>query len=161
VVLKEEPLSGEKAREFGIRTDPTVMIGEDRGYRIIFNGAPAGHEFTSVVETLQFVSRGESGLSPENQARIEASTGTARVQVFVTAECPLCPQSVLLSHRVAVASKGRITSECVEAAENPVLSGEFNVSSVPQQVINSDKSTVTVGVQSETAFVDQILKNLK
>ena len=161
IIVKEEQLGGAKALSYGITTDPSVMIGENKGYRIIFNGAPAGHEFTSVIETLLFVSRGESGLSSDSQARIEAVPGTARVQIFVTAECPLCPQSVILSHRVAVASEGRITSECVETAENLKLSAEYNVSGVPQQVINSDKATVTVGVQPETVFVDQVLKNLK
>jgi len=161
VKVSESTLLEEKALEYGIKTNPSVMIGEDKGYKIIFSGAPAGYEVMSVVETLILVSRGESGLSGESAGKITSSSGTARVQVFVTPTCPYCPRAVILSHRVAIASAGRIVSECVEAEENPQLSREFNVSAVPQQVINADTKSVTVGVQSEPEFVDQVVQHLK
>jgi len=161
IILKEEALLDPKAAGYGLTTNPSVMIGENKGYKIVFNGAPAGYEVMSVIETVILASKGQSGLSAENESKISASTGSAKVQVFVTPSCPYCSSAVVLSHRIAIASGGRITSECVEAEENTALAMEYNVSAVPQQVINADKTSITVGVQAESTFVDQVIKNLK
>ena len=38
------------------------------------------------------------------------------------------------------------------------LSVKFNVMSVPQQVINNDVNSITVGVQPEDKFIEDVLK---
>lgn len=153
----ELSVTDELAKKHGITTAPSVMIGEEKGYRIIYNGAPVGYEATGVIETLVLVSRNESGFDQETLAKIAMVDKETRVQVFVTPTCPYCPKSAVLAHRLSIASKGMIISECVEAQENPNLAMKFNVSSVPQQVINGDMASITVGGQPEPKFVDQVL----
>jgi thioredoxin 1 len=155
--FSEISVTEELARKHGISTAPSVMIGEEKGYRIIYNGAPVGYEATGVIETLVLVSRNDSGFDQETLAKIALADKETRVQVFVTPTCPYCPKAAVLAHRLSIASKGKIISECVEAQENPSLAMKFNVSSVPQQVINGDMASVTVGVQPEPKFVDQVL----
>ena len=80
------------------------------------------------------------------------------IYCFVTPSCPYCPQQVLLDNRIAIESKGNVKAICVEAEENMVLSQKWKVKSVPQQVINEDVDSVTIGVQPENVFIDQVLK---
>jgi thioredoxin 1 len=48
-------------------------------------------------------------------------------------------------------------AECIEASQNIELAQQFGVSSVPQQVINQDSQSISIGAQPETEFVDQVL----
>ena len=81
----------------------------------------------------------------------------AFIQAFITPNCPYCPRAVLLANRIAIEAKGRITSECVEATENMKLATKSNVSSVPQQVMNEDMASISIGVQPEGKFVNDVL----
>ncbi|HDQ26361.1 MAG TPA: thioredoxin [bacterium] len=151
--------AGDKsAVEAGVKTSPTIFIGYDKGYRIIYNGAPLGYEATGFIETIAIVSSGESGLVKElEDVAAQVKPGT-RVQVIVTPSCPYCVKAVVLANRVGVASKGRVISECVEAEENRALAAEYNISSVPTQIINRDIASAVAGAQHERAFVRNILK---
>jgi len=146
-----------RAAELGITRTPTVLIGWDKGYRIRYTGAPVGHEAGGFIETIALVSRGESGLQPgalEKLAHIDQDT---HIQVFVTPTCPYCPRAVVLANQIAIAAKGKVTAECVEASQNMELARQFHVSSVPQQVINGDHASISIGAQPEAQFVDQVL----
>jgi thioredoxin len=145
------------AAEYGVTSTPTVLVGWEQGYRIKYTGAPAGHEAGGFIETLSLVSRGESGLQPASLEKLNEVDQEASIQVFVTPTCPHCPRAVLLANRIAIAAKGRVTAEAVEASQNMALAQQFNVSSVPQQVINGDLDSVSIGAQPEAAFVDSVL----
>ncbi len=153
----ELSITDELAKKHGLATAPSVMIGEEKGYRIIYNGAPVGYEASGVIETILLVSRNESGFDKEALEKIALTDKETRIQVFVTPTCPYCPKSAVLAHRLSIASKGKIISECVEAQENTLLAARYNVSSVPQQVINGDMASITVGGQPEKKFIDQVL----
>lgn len=146
-----------KADEFGVASTPTVFIGWDQGYRIKYTGAPIGHEASSFIETISLVSRGESGLLSDSQAKLAEIDQDTSIQVFVTPGCPYCPRSVMLANQVAIAAKGKVTAECVEATQNIELAQQFNVSSVPQQVINGDPDSVSIGAPPESQFIDAVL----
>jgi thioredoxin len=146
-----------EAQSMGVNSRPAVMIGWDQGYRIRYTGAPVGHEAGVFIETITLVSSGESGLSAGSLDKLEEIDQEATIQVFVTPTCPYCPRSVLLANQIAIASRGKVSAECVEASQNMPLAQKFNVSSVPQQVINADPGSITIGVQSEDKFVDQVL----
>lgn len=145
------------ADTMGVENVPTVLIGWDQGYRIKYTGAPVGHETSSFIETITLVSRGESGLQSNTLAKLAEIDQETTIQVFVTPTCPHCPQSVMLANQIAIAAKGRVTAECVEASQNMELAQQYGVSSVPQQVINQDLESVSIGAQPETQFVDQVL----
>ena len=146
-----------KAAGYEIASTPTVLIGWDQGYRIKYTGAPAGHEAGGFIETISLVSRGESGLQPASLEKLAGVDQDATIQVFVTPTCPHCPRAVLLANRIAIAAKGQVTAECVEASQNMELARQFNVSSVPQQVINGDTDSISIGAQPEANFVDSVL----
>ncbi len=141
-----------------VKTDPTIFIGKDQGYGIIYNGSPTGHEAGAFIEALLMVSAKNPQLSPQQVKQLHEVDKEVRAQVFVTPSCPHCPQSAILAIKTAVANPQKITAEVVEAQENMELSQQFRVSSVPQQVINGDMDSITVGAQPDAKFVDQVLQ---
>jgi len=147
----------ENARSQGITTSPTLVMGRSKGYRIEVSGAPSGHEAGALVETLALISSGRSGLSPENERKMSKVDKEVLLYSFVTPTCPHCPGSVIQNHKLAMAAPGKVRSVAVSAGENMDLAREFRVSSVPQQVINADLSTATMGVQPESDYVDSVL----
>jgi thioredoxin len=155
--LIEISLTDELAKKYGLTTPPSIMIGEEKGFRIIYNGSPIGYEATGFIETIILVSRNESGLEQKFLDKLATIDKPTHIQVFVTPTCPYCPKAVVLANKISIATKGLVTAECVEAQENAVISQKFNVSSVPQQVINSESASITIGVPEEAKFIDQIL----
>lgn len=128
----------------------------DKGIR--FAGIPAGHEFTSLINTILLVSKGDSGLSDETRQFLKDLDKPVLLQVFVTPSCPYCPRAVVLAHQMAFESP-LIEAEMVEAMEFDQLANSFNVSGVPHTVINSGKSEV-VGAVPEEYLVDKIKQAL-
>ncbi len=146
-----------QAAELGITRMPTLLIGWDQGYRIKYTGAPVGHEASSFIETISLVSRGESMLTDSSLAKLTEIDQDTTVQVFVTPNCPHCPRSVMMANQIAIAAKGKVTADCVEATQNIELAQQFNVSSVPQQIINGDPESVSIGALPEPQFVNTVL----
>jgi len=149
--------SDEEAVRLAITRTPTVLIGWNQGYKVKYTGAPVGQEAGGFIETISLVSRGESGLQGDPRAKLQNVDRDVSIQVYVTPNCPYCPRAVLLAHQIAIESKGWVESECVEASQNMDLARQFNVSSVPQQVINGDMDSVSIGVQPEAKFIDDVL----
>jgi len=58
--------------------------GEEKDYGIRFYGIPSGYEFTSIVEDIFDVSKGESGLQPRSKEAVAGITQPVHLQVFVT-----------------------------------------------------------------------------
>ena len=112
-----------------------VEDGEDRDYGIRFYGIPSGYEFTSIIEDILDVSKGESGLQPKSKETVAGLTEPVHFQVFVTPTCPYCPQAVRLAHMLAMESD-LITADMVEAIEFPHLANKYAVYGVPRTVIN-------------------------
>lgn len=155
IELSELPLD-ETLRERGM-VSPSLVLGEERGYHVEFHGAPAGHEAGALVETLGMVGAGDSGLSPASRELLTALDSDLLLRSFVSPTCPHCPASVVQNHKIAVEAKGRVRSVAVSAPENMELAQRFDVSSVPQQVINDDKDSISIGTQPEREYVEQIL----
>jgi glutaredoxin-like protein len=128
------------AELYGIDKIPAIVMlrvedGTDRDYGIRFYGIPSGYEFTSIVEDIIDVSKGESGLQPKSKEAIAKLTEPVHLQVFVTPTCPYCPQAVRLAHRFAMESE-LIRADMVEAIEFPHLANKYAVFGVPRTVIN-------------------------
>ncbi|MBN2694688.1 thioredoxin [bacterium] len=158
VILTTYKIGEKEAQTRGIETSPSLTIGWDKGYKVEYWGAPAGYETSGFVESIILVSKESAGFSNDIMSDIETIDKDVKLYSFVTPSCPYCPQSALQNHRVAVAKKGLVRSICVEAGENMDLAMKFNVSSVPQQNINDDVNSTTVGVQPEGKYIEQILK---
>ena len=74
----------DKAASYGVDKIPaTVIVGEkDRGIRIY--GMPSGYEFMTLIEGIQMVASGDSGLAPQTRERLSQLTEPVHIQVFVT-----------------------------------------------------------------------------
>lgn len=112
-----------------------VEDGEDKDYGIRFYGIPSGYEFTTVIEDIVDVSRGDSGLQPKSRETVAGLTEPVHFQVFVTPTCPYCTQAVRLAHKFAMESD-LITADMVESMEFPHLANKYQVYGVPRTVIN-------------------------
>ncbi len=128
------------AELYGVDKIPAIAIvrveeDEEKDYGLRFYGIPSGYEFTSVIEDIMDVSRGESGLQPRSKEALAGITEPAHFQVFVTPTCPYCPQAVRLAHKFAIESE-LITADMVESIEFPHLANKYSVYGVPRTVIN-------------------------
>jgi glutaredoxin-like protein len=145
------------AKKLGIDKIPAVaVLGDgDKDYGIRFYGIPAGYEFMSLLEAIEIVSKGESGLSANGKERIKGLSKPVNLQVFVTPTCPYCPRAVVQAFRMAVESPD-VTASMVEATEFPHLANKYQVSGVPHTVIG-DSPQPMVGAYPEAAALDLIL----
>ena len=148
-----------RKKGIGSDTDPYLVFGEDLGYRIYFNGTPAGNEANTLIETIRCFRRDDPGLSSDTLEALKQLDKPVKLQTFVTTTCPYCPQAATLANRFAVASSGLVSFEVIEAEENIDLSRDLNISSVPVQVINDDKAGGLLGVQPESKLLMEVLKH--
>ncbi len=128
------------AELYGIDKIPAIAIvragdDEDRDYGIRFYGIPSGYEFTSIIEDIMDVSRGDSGLMPKTKEAVAEISEPVHFQVFVTPTCPYCPQAVRLAHKLAMESD-LIRADMIESIEFPQLANKYSVYGVPRTVIN-------------------------
>lgn len=145
------------AREYGVDKIPAIVpLAEDgTDYGIRFYGIPSGYEFMSLLEAIEMVAAGDSGLSPESREKIKAVKDDLDLQVFITPTCPYCPRAVIVAFRFAVENP-RIRAAMVEATEFPHLANKYQVSGVPHTVIG-DSPQPMIGAYPEDAAVDMVL----
>jgi glutaredoxin-like protein len=150
-------LDKERAAQFGVDRVPAIaLLRDDEDTRIRFLGAPAGYEFTSLVEAVLLAGTGDSGLTAESRTLIaERATGAIDIKVFVTPTCPHCPRAVTMAHRMAVASP-HIRATCVEATENIDLAQKYQVTGVPKTIVEGT-AVELLGALPEDAFVTAVL----
>lgn len=83
-------LDKEAASERGIERAPglaLLRVEADGGLTDVgvrFYGPPVGYEFTSLLDSILLVSRGDSGLSAESREALAAVTSPLHLQVFTT-----------------------------------------------------------------------------
>jgi len=146
-----------EAKRLGVDKIPAIaLLGEgDKDYGVRFYGIPAGYEFVSLLESLEMVSKGDSGLAPATREKLKGLKKPLHLQVFVTPTCPYCPRAVVLAFKLAMESP-LITASMVEATEFPHLANRYQVSGVPHTVIGESPQPM-IGAYPEPAAVDLIL----
>jgi glutaredoxin-like protein len=157
VEVKDFLKNEDEARKLRVDKIPAiVLLGEgDKDYGIRFYGIPAGYEFVSLMESLDMVAKGDSGLSPATRTKLKSLQKPLNLQVFVTPTCPYCPRAVVLAFKLAMESP-KITASMVEATEFPHLANKYQVSGVPHTVIGESEQPM-IGAYPEAAAVDLIL----
>jgi glutaredoxin-like protein len=157
VEVKDFLKDGEEARKLGVDKIPAIVLlgAGDKDYGIRFYGIPAGYEFVSLMESLEMVAKGDSGLSPASRTKLKALQKPMALQVFVTPTCPYCPRAVVLAFRLAMESP-LVSASMVEATEFPHLANRYQVSGVPHTVIGDSRQPM-IGAYPEAAAVDLIL----
>ena len=149
----------EEAQKYNVAASPSLVIAAREGNEIIdygirFRGAPAGHEFTSLIHDLLNVSKRSTDLSEETREFIRELNEPLLLQVFVTPTCAYCPPAVLLAHQMAMESEF-IQAEMVESTEFRDLADEYMVSGVPQTTVNAGAGTV-VGALPEPIMIEKL-----
>ncbi len=78
-------LDREAATAFGIdRVPAVVVLAGERDTGIRFFGAPAGFEFSALIDAIVAASTGQSGLTEVSRTQLGTINSPVRVQVFVT-----------------------------------------------------------------------------
>ncbi len=77
-------IDAEQVNRYGIDKVPAVVVEGSNDYGVRYYGIPGGYEFGSLLETIQAVSRGDSGLAPESKAKLALLQEPVHMQVFVT-----------------------------------------------------------------------------
>ena len=146
----------ERAKALGVDKIPaTALLGKgDKDYRIRFFGIPAGFEFTTLVEDIIDVGRGDPKLGEEIMAELSKVDKPVHIQVMVSPTCPYCPKAVRAAHRFAMASE-HIRGDMIETMEFPHLVQKYDVQGVPNSIINEEHKVV--GAVPEMDFVKEIL----
>ena len=143
----------EKADEYGVDKIPAIAIIGKKDYGVKFYGIPSGYEFTTLIQDILEVSKGETALSEESKKEIAKIDKPLHLQVFVTPTCPYCPSAVHLAHQAAI-ENDNIKADMIEAIEFPQLSQKYDVSGVPKTVINGKNEFV--GAMPEEAFIKEL-----
>jgi glutaredoxin-like protein len=74
----------EKVEEYGIDKIPAIAVLGDKDYGVRYYGIPSGYEFSSLIEDIIDVSRGEVDLLPATREALAGITEPLHFQVFVT-----------------------------------------------------------------------------
>jgi alkyl hydroperoxide reductase subunit AhpF len=77
-------LERELAATFGIDRVPAIAVVGAQDYGIRFLGIPSGYEFMSLLDAIQVVSAGDSGLNEGSRALLAGLESPLALQVFVT-----------------------------------------------------------------------------
>ncbi len=144
--------------QYGITKIPALAVVGERDYGIRFYGLPSGYEFTTLIEDIFDVSRGNPHLPAEVNDELAKVTKPVHLQVMVSPTCPYCPKAVRVAHRFAMANPN-ITADMVEITEFPHLAQKYDVQGVPKTVINEEHDLV--GAQPESAVLAKILEAVR
>ena len=77
-------LDKEQSEKFGIDKIPATIIMGEKDSGIRFYGIPSGYEFTSLIEDILMVGKGESGLTEKTKGELRELKTPLHFQVFVT-----------------------------------------------------------------------------
>jgi len=147
--------NAKEAQAYGIDKIPATILMTDKDIGIRYFGVPAGYELSTLVETIQDLSRQDTDLEPEVLAQLGDLSDDIHIQVFVTPTCPYCPGAVRTAYQLAQ-EHDRIRADGVEVVEFPYLATRYHVRGIPMVVINEQVSFV--GARSSAYFAEKILE---
>ena len=148
-------LDAAKAAEYGVDKVPATIIRSEKDYGIRFYGLPAGYEFSTFLDTILAVSKGNSGLQDSSRTKLAQLRRLLHIEVFVTPTCPHCPRAARLAYQFAM-ENDNVRADAIEATEFPDSTARYSVHAVPKTIVNQGLSIE--GALPEEHFLDQILK---
>jgi alkyl hydroperoxide reductase subunit AhpF len=72
------------AAQYKVDKIPAIALVGAKDYGIRFYGIPSGYEFSSLMDDIVTVSKGESGLSAATKAAVARLAKPVHIQVYVT-----------------------------------------------------------------------------
>ncbi|MEM2020870.1 MAG: thioredoxin family protein [Zestosphaera sp.] len=156
VVIRREADEVGLFRKHNVTRVPTVIMIDGL---VRYTGMPAGEEIRGLIETMIRLSTGNSGLSEQSIKEISKLKGHVQVDVIVTPTCPYCPYAALLANMFAFESfksgNKMITTNTIEAYENPDVADNYGIMSVPTIAINGEVEFV--GVPYEDQLLERVI----
>lgn len=131
----------EKCKKYGVTRAPTILFID---YNIRYTGAPIGLETAPFIQTLLWVSSGETAFGTSFDDQLARIKKKANLRIIVTPTCPYCAQTVLMENALAIQSKNKISVEIVESYENPDIARQYEVTGVPVTIVNETNKIVGV-----------------
>jgi alkyl hydroperoxide reductase subunit AhpF len=77
-------LDKEKVAQYGVDKVPATVIQNGKDFGIRFYGLPAGYEFSTILDAILAVSKGDSGLLLASREKLAQLTQPLHLEVFVT-----------------------------------------------------------------------------
>lgn len=77
-------IDSEKVAEYGVDKVPATVVRNGKDFGIRFYGLPAGFEFSTLLDSILAVSRGDSGLKPQSREKLAKVSQPLHLEVFVT-----------------------------------------------------------------------------
>jgi len=143
----------------GVSRGPVILIGKNAEIR--YTGAPFGEEAWGFLEAIVLASNRKHELEPYKND-LSSLDRKVKIETIVTPTCPWCPHAALIAHKIAVASRGKVISDVVEAYEFPEIADKFNVTAVPTIVLSVDSNysgnVFTIGAPKPKTLINAILK---
>ena len=144
-------------QNYNIMAPPAIVIQSDTDIGLRYYGIPSGYEFSTLINSITMVGRGNIEISKVLRERSSLLKEKVEILVFVTPSCPHCPRAATIAYKLACINEN-IIGTVVEANEFPELSKEFNVISVPKTVINKKHSFE--GTFKEDRFFEELIKGI-
>lgn len=155
IVEHKSALESDDAKKMGVEHHPAIVLhGKDK-YNVKFYGIPAGHEFGALVGTIIDVSTGTAPLPPDIIEDIASIDEPINIKVFVTPQCPYCPDMTRLAHQASIINP-LISSEMIESLEFQELTIKYDVFGVPKTIIN--ETTTIDGLSPVDMFVEKLFE---
>ncbi len=146
--------------QYHVKRVPTILF-PDHGIR--YTGAPIGLESVPLIQTIVIASTGLTGIPAEMANELKQRAQGKIIRTIVTPTCPYCPTAVSIAHRIAIASKGQVTSEVIESYEHGDLAARYQVTGVPAVAIGKvrdgevfDDAIAFMGVPSGRDLVEKL-----
>src|SRR5271157_4569186 len=98
----------EKCKKYGVTRAPTILFTD---YNIRYTGAPIGLETAPFIQTLLWVSSGETAFGSSFDDQLARIKKKANLRIIVTPTCPYCAQTVLMENALTIQSKNKISVE--------------------------------------------------
>lgn len=146
------------AKSMGVDKLPALVIEGPPEGAVKYFGIPGGFEFSSLVEDIVDVSRGQTDLSDEAKEKVRGIDRDTHIQVFVTPTCPYCPSAVRIAHQMAIENPEHIRADAVEASEFPHLVSKYELAAVPTVVVN--EKVQFEGALPDNEFAEQVIQAL-
>ena len=108
-----------------------------------------------MVGSIIDVSTGTAPLPPDVIEDIVSIDKPINIKVFVTPQCPYCPDMTRLAHQASILNP-LISSEMIESLEFQELTTKYSVFGVPKTIIN--ETTIIDGLSSAEMFVEKLFE---
>ncbi len=126
----------ELAEKYNVNRIPTIIFVNEKDEKPIrYIAEPAGSELVPFITSIQYF----SGLSSFYKDTIKTNlkkVPKSSIKLFITQNCPYCPNVVPIVNLFASLSNGKVTSEIIDVDANPDMAEKYQISGVPHAIIN-------------------------